>query len=386
LIAFSLVAGLLGGGPAVAHTFTKSDGNDVKGKLDIRSVTVSHTATGAVVYRFRTYNSWTARELGPRRSFFIIQISEDGPTDRNYDLCAFIFFASGKLRGSLTDCGQTRFRGLNVAKLSGTTAKLTIPKPALPSIYWWGSASVWFGPAPCADGCVDFAPNRYPDLLHDLLPPSISMTTSALRIWEGSNGTDTTFDFPFNVTDANVGMKSWKVESRLVGETTWHQEAAGTGGGSKNPTITELAGQYTYRVTAIDKQGNKATKSRPVFVPTDVTDPGGPGTFTGGATTIVAGAYGGDLVALNDTGDEYRLEYVDPGGPCRAFDVIGPGTGDWVVQVEAPDLSISGPLAATDFPDDQRQRLFKLASICGDFTITFTVTSGSGFAIDAVLI
>jgi hypothetical protein len=252
LIAFSLVSGLLSGSPAVAHTFTKTDQNDSKGKLDIRSTTVRHTATGAVVYSFRTYDGWKAKDLG-RNSFLIIQISKDGPTDHNYDLCAFIFFASGKLRGSLTDCGRDFIRGLKVAKPSGTTAKLTIPRIELPAVYWWGSASVWVGPAPCADGCVDFAPNRYPDLLHDLKPPSISMTTSALRIWEGSNGADTTFGFPFSVTDANVGMKSWKVESRLVGETTWQQEAAGTGGGSKKstsrPTRRRSRGPYSCRQT-----------------------------------------------------------------------------------------------------------------------------------------
>ncbi len=88
-----------------------------------------------------------------------------------------------------------------VAKLSGTTAKVTIPKSYLTPAYWWGVASLWDGPAPCGNGCVDFVPNTFPDVLHDLLPPVITMTTTPLRVWGSS--TDANFTFPFQVSDAH---------------------------------------------------------------------------------------------------------------------------------------------------------------------------------------
>ena len=67
--------GVLGTGPAAAHTFTKNDGNDSPGKLDLRAVSVSHTST-AVVHKVKTYDAWTPRSLG-NDSFFIIQIDKN---------------------------------------------------------------------------------------------------------------------------------------------------------------------------------------------------------------------------------------------------------------------------------------------------------------------
>ncbi len=98
-VGFALVSGILSAGPVAAHNFTKSDGNDSRGRLDLRSVSVSHTATG-VAHKVTTYNSWTSRSLGAD-SFFIIQIDKNH--DQRYERCAFIFFAS-RLRGSLTNC------------------------------------------------------------------------------------------------------------------------------------------------------------------------------------------------------------------------------------------------------------------------------------------
>jgi hypothetical protein len=75
VVAFLLVMGLLSAGPAAAHKYTKIDGNDSPGRLDLRSVSVSHTATG-VVHTFRTYASWTAKSLGAD-SFFLVQIDKN---------------------------------------------------------------------------------------------------------------------------------------------------------------------------------------------------------------------------------------------------------------------------------------------------------------------
>ena len=69
-LASLLVAGLLSVGPARAHTFTKSDGNDVPGKLDIRASTISHTST-SIVFRIRTYETWTPASLQDDSFLFV---------------------------------------------------------------------------------------------------------------------------------------------------------------------------------------------------------------------------------------------------------------------------------------------------------------------------
>jgi hypothetical protein len=373
LTVFSLVAGLLSAGPAVAHNFTKPDGNDSRGRLDLRSVSVSHTATG-VVHRFQTYESWTARSLGAD-SFFIVQIDKNN--NQRYERCAFIYFAS-RLRGSLTNCGATFIRSLPVTKLSPTAAKVTIPRSQTGSVYWWAGASLWDGPAPCGNGCIDFAPNNFPDILHDMLPPSITLDPDPLNIWESS--TVPTFDFPFSVMDPHSHVKSWKVQSKPVGGTLWTTVASGLGGGSKNPQITSEAGRFVYRVVALDKQGNRAISSRPVLVPKDDTSIA-PGDFAGGTPLTVSNsdAFGGSFQEL-DAGESVTFTLASF-SECE-FELAGPGSGTWQVDVTLNGAPLMH-LDATNFDDLQRQTLFDMVGCLDPSTLVFTVTSGSGFGVDA---
>ena len=360
LLAFSMVVGLLSGGPAVAHTFTKFDGNDSKGRLDIRSLTVSHTVTGAVVYKFRTYDSWRARDLG-RNSFLLVQISKDEPEDTHYDLCAFIFFAAGKLRGSLTNCGRTGLRGLNVAKISGTTAKLTIPKPELPLVYWWDGASVWDGPAPCANPCVDFAPNRYPDIMHDIHPPTISN----IVIPDNSATAPLTADseVSFKVTDDSpgAGLQTWFVDRRLEGVTTWTNVDSGTTRGTKTLSFPATEGErYQFRVRAVDRQGNRRTSGTfNSFIPFDDDNGvtyGGPGgatdwTLTGDALHFQGGYHQTSTplatMSITFTGDEICLY----GGPMTGttvtttIDGIPISQTSWDTAAAREKILCSGTLA-----------------------------------------
>jgi hypothetical protein len=55
-----------------------------------------------------------------------------------------------------------------------------------------------------------------------------------------------------------------------------------------------------------------------------------------------------------------------------------------VVDVEIRGSRVAR-LRAADFPDRQRQTLFKLRSCADPSTIRFQVASGSGFGVDAVL-
>ena len=265
-IGLMLVSGVMGAGPAAAHNFTRNDGNDSPGKLDLRSVSVSHTSS-AVVHKVKTYDSWTARSLG-NDSFFIIQIDKNNTVEGDYERCAFIFYTN-RLRGSLTNCGSQFIRYLPVAKLSGTVAKITIPKSQTGNVYWWAVASRWDGPAPCRRGCVDFTPNAFPDMLHDMIPPVVTLTTSPLRVWESS--TSPQFNFPFSVSDGHAGIQSWIVQRREVGSASWTFVSQGSSGGSKNPEITGVEGtRFDYRVVAEDRQGNRRiSPSRRVYIPTD---------------------------------------------------------------------------------------------------------------------
>lgn len=378
MVGLLLVSSLIPAGPAAAHVFTMLDGNDSPGKLDLRSAAVSHTST-SVVHRITTFNAWTPQSLG-NDSFFVIQI--DRNNDRIYERCAFIFYTN-RLRGSLSNCAARFIRYLPVAKLSGTAARVTIPKSETGGVYWWGAASLWDGPRPCARGCVDFSPNRFPDILHDLTPPVITMTMTPLRVWETSMTAD--FDFTFTVSDARSGMKSWRVERRTFESTSWEVVSVGTGSGTKNPTITGIPGHSFYRVVAEDKQGNvKVGPSRRVYVPRDDRDLAPQGTYTDLTPVQVpdSQAWAGTLTFLG-VGESLSYDYTQTAGACRPFELIGPGAGDWTVAVDVngvPYSTIDGQLFSGD-----RQVLFTY-EMCDSTSFVFTVTEANfEFAVDGIV-
>jgi hypothetical protein len=371
-VALLLVSAVMWAGPVMAHTFTRNDPNDSRGRLDLRSVSVSHTST-AVVHKVRTYESWTPKTLG-RDSFFLIQIDKNN--DRNYERCAFIFFAGGRLRGSLTNCGNTFIRSLPVAKLSGTTAKITIPKTQTGNVYWWAVASRWEGPAPCG-ACIDFAPDNFPDILHDMIPPVVGLEPSPLRVWE--NSTSANFTFPFSVTDAHSRIKSWTVQRRQVGSPSWTFVTSGTSGGPKSPDVVGAEGTRSdYRVVAVDNQGNQRIRIRRVYIPRDDDTLGPEGVFSV-APTIVSDetAFGGTYSEMSSGTFTYTWT---PGTDCL-FELIGPGSGTWDVTVTPVGGS---PTNITDvpFPDQPRQTLYSDATCATSYLVTWN--SGT-FGLDAVL-
>lgn len=376
VVAFLLLTGLLTAGPAAAHKFTKIDGNDSPGKLDLRAVSVSHTATG-LVHTFRTYGPWTAKSLGAD-SFFLVQIDKN--KDRRYERCAFIFY-SNRLRGSLTNCRAVFIQFLPVVKLSGTAAKITIPKSLIGNAYWWAGASRWDGPAPCRRGCIDFAPNNFPDILHDMVLPAVSMLTTPLRVWDSS--TTANFTFPFSVSDAHSRIKSWTVQRREVGSSlSWTVVASGTSAGPQSPDITDgVEGtRFDYRVVAKDKQGNQRIRTRRVYIPTDDDALGAAGVFSNPPTPVVNGAFfsgGYSPMAATET---LTYTFTAPGGDCT-FELIGPGDGTWTIEVSADGGTVT-PVSDSDIDDLPRQTIYTDDSCATTYVLT--VTAGT-FDLDAVL-
>jgi hypothetical protein len=372
-VGFVLVSSVLSVGPVAAHTFTKTDGNDSPGKLDLRSVTVSHTATG-VVHKVTTFNSWTSRSLGAD-SFFIIQIDKNDGPQGDYERCAFIFYTN-RLRGSLTNCGAQFIRFLPVSKVSGTTAKITIPKSQTGSVYRWAAGSLWVGPAPCGGrGCVDFAPNNFPDILHDMVPPHVTMTTDPLRVWEDSIGPN--FGLPFSVSDADAGIKTWTIQSHAVGSGTWTFVLSGTGAGSKDPPIGSVEGaRLDYRVVATDKQGNKKiSSSRRVYIPTDDDDLAG-GFSVAPATASDGAPFGGTYSQMSS--GTFTYSWTPDPADCL-FELIGPSSGTWQVTVTADGSPTVITNAVVGAP---RQTLYSDESCASIYVVT--VDSGT-FGLDAVL-
>jgi hypothetical protein len=376
-VALSLVMGMLSAGPAAAHKFTRTDGNDTPGLLDLRSASVAHK-TSVVVHSFRTFAGWAPSDLGRNSSFFVIGIDKNNDP-RQAERCVLIFFA-GRLRAQLINCITGSGIGpLPVSKPNRTTVKVNIPKAQTGLSYRWAVVSFYVEKRPCLNGCVDGIPNLTSFILHDLIPPTVSMNTATLRVWEAD--TDASFSFPFTVSDTGgSGVKAWAVQRHPIGSGSWTNVVSGTGGGAKNPTINGTEGtRRNYRVIVTDKHGNKKVGPiRRVYIPTDddSLDPLG---FSVAPTPVPdATAFGGSYSEMAAS-DVFTYEFTPTGTDCT-FELVGPGGGDWSVSVVA-DGGVPTVIAAPGVGD--RVTLYSDNSCATTYEVT--VDSGTGFGIDAVL-
>jgi hypothetical protein len=376
LVGSLLAAGLFTAGPASAHNFTKSDGDDTRGLLDLRSASVAHTST-AVVHSFRTFAGWAPSELGRFSSAFVIGIDKNNDA-RQAERCVIVFFAR-RLRATLTNCGRNAIAALPVSKPNRTTVKVTIPKSQTGLSYRWAVVSLYFEEKPCLNGCIDGIPNLSSFILHDLIPPTVKMKTTTLRIWRG--GPDTTFAFPFSVSDTGgSGVDTWRVQRRRIGTSSWNNVTSGTGRGSHSPPVNGSVGRFQYRVVATDKHGNTDIGPiRLVYIPRDDRDLSPEGAFSVPPTLVDdAAAWEGTLSQMA-VSDVFTYTFAPTGGDCT-FELVGPGAGDWSVSVVVDG---GAPIVIAATGAGQRQTLYSDDS-CGT-TYEFTVDSGTGFAIDAVL-
>ena len=380
-VALLLVTGLLSAGPAAAHKFTRTDPNDTPGLLDLRSAGVAHKTT-VVVHSFRTFAGWAPSDLGRISSFFVIGIDKNNDP-RQAERCVLIFFA-GRLRARLINCITGSAIGpLPVSKPNRTTVKVNIPKTQTGLSYRWAVVSFYVEKRPCLNGCVDGIPNLRSFILHDLIPPTVSMDTDPLRVWEVEDplGTDASFKFPFTVADSGgSGVKTWTVQRHPIGSGSWTNVVSGTGGGAKTPTINGVEGtRFNYRVLVTDKHGNRmAGPARRVYIPTDDADLD-PADFLPSPTSVpVATAFGGSYSEMAAS-DVFTYDFTPAGTDCR-FELVGPGGGDWSVSVVADE---GAPTVIAAPEADDRLTLYSDNSCATTYVVT--VDSGSGFAIDAVL-
>jgi hypothetical protein len=378
VIAFSLLTALLSAGPVSAHTFTKVDGNDTRGLLDLRSASVSHTSR-AVVHSFRTFAGWGPRDLGRNSSGFIIGIDKNNDASQA-ERCVVIFYAS-RLKATLINCVTGVAIGpLPVSKPNRTTVKVTIPNRQTGFSYRWAVVSLYFEQRPCLNGCVDGIPNLSSFILHDLIPPTVSMGTDPIRVWE--TGTDATFDFPFTLSDTGgAGVGTWRVQKREPGGVWENTGVSGIGGGAKSPPVPGEEGtRNQYRVVVLDKQGNR--RNGPailVYIPTDDDDLGPAGIFSNPPTPVADGVFFSGGYSPMATSDTLTYTFTPTGDDCT-FELIGPGDGTWTIDVG--NGVTTETVSDTDIDDLPRQTIYTDGSCASTYVVT--VTAGT-FDLDAVL-
>lgn len=377
VVAFLLPMALLSAGPVSAHAFTKMDGNDTRGLLDLRSASVAHTSN-TVVHSFRTFAGWAPRDLGRNSSGFLIGL--DRNNDSQPERCVVIILKR-RLRAILLNCINGAAIGtVPVSKPNRTTVKVTIPKTQTGLSYRWAVISIYAEKKPCLNACVDGIPNLSGFILHDLSPPTVSMDTDTLRLWEV--GTDATFDFGFTVSDTGgAGVATWRIQKREPGGTWVEAGISGGGAGVKNPMVTGEEGtRNQYRVVVVDKHLNRTNgPGRLVYIPTDDDDLD-PTAFSTPPTVLPNGVMFGESFSQMAASDVFTYTFAPTGGDCT-FELIGPGDTTWTIEVSA-DGGSATTVSDVDIPNLPRQTIYSDDSCATTYVVT--VTSGT-FGLDAVL-
>jgi hypothetical protein len=126
-----------------------------------------------------------------------------------------------------------------------------------------------------------------------------------------------TTDFPLRLSTADKGysgLKSWKLQDRVLGSSTWSTGASGSTSGSHVPSFHGTEGtNYEFRVRAVDKQGNKrVTPAKKVMVPFDDQNGTGAIVFTGTWSTDDSNSnnYEGTLTESSTVGDTFAYTFT----------------------------------------------------------------------------
>jgi hypothetical protein len=256
--------------PAGANVISRRDGNDSKSPLDMSGFRISHNGSSQV-FKITTFSKFTNKQIDGNNGNFFVGI--DTNADNKYDFHVYVLYASGKMRGVLTNKkGATITYSLKASRQSrSATVQVPLSKIGNPQSYRAVALSYFQG-SPCSarNPCVDGIPNRFPGILHDLTPPHISWNS----VPEVSSDASATLTYPikFTVKDDQYGsgVKGWTVQSRQFGTSVWTTVKTGT---ATSPTVqvTGIEGETTIvRVIAVDKQGNKkVSPSQTTSVPFD---------------------------------------------------------------------------------------------------------------------
>jgi hypothetical protein len=148
---------------AQADTKRISDGNDVSGRLDVRSASHGH-AGARLVHRISTFGTWGARLV--RRSgtnLFSLEISTDG--DRRPERIVLMYSRNGHMIADvfrpLSGGNLTLIGSASASRPNARTVRVAIPRSRLgdPGRYRWSAHSQFKKAGACSNFCVDSAPN-----------------------------------------------------------------------------------------------------------------------------------------------------------------------------------------------------------------------------------
>jgi hypothetical protein len=370
--------------PGSANVITRSDGNDTKGPLDLSGAKVSHAAGGSV-FQINTLAPFTNAQANGKNGVFEVGI--DTNADRNPNYFIDVFFAAGRFRGVLfKPNGSVITYYLKAARVSPKALKVTLPHSKIiqKGSYDFLIFSAYFA-APCTNKnpCVDAIPNRYPLIRHDYTPPTI--TWGAVPTYPSDVSPTVTFPVPFSLKDDvyGSGVKSWLLQRKAVGTSTWVFVKAGI---ALHPAVQMNGSEgtsYDLRVVSFDRQNNKRTSpTRRVNIPLDDRHPSLLTYTLQTPNDSVSGAFLGTTTSIADTGTVFFTLPFDVTDICI---VGGPTTG----PASSTSVTAPTPIGGTIVEDGStpaRDRTCVGVPVTSGTIVTMTSSSPEPFVLDGIIL
>ena len=383
----SLLAGLVALPGALAGGFTRLDGNDTRGPLDLARVRVSHATPTADAIAIRTIASFSNAQIDGSKGNFVIPFSRDG--GEHFQWVAYVFYADGALRGILIDKFGNIAARLPVRRTSGRSIVVKIRREELANLsYRFAVGSVWRR-TPCSARrpCVDLVPNRG-TLLHDVVDPTARLTRLPLLQSTDFTATeDGAVQAPVSlrVRDDRFGsgIRIWKVQRREP-DGTWSTQDTGSALEATAQVTGEQGRRYRFRVLAVDRQGNSGVSEvRFVTIPIDdvSTSTSYEGNWTPATSpdwylgTGMLGAYEA-RVSVTFTGREACLLLRPTSGATA--------TVEYLVSGETAPNRYGGTFTLTGATTPVCALV--LSDVRDSWTFNLTVTSGEAFIFDGVAV
>jgi hypothetical protein len=220
---------------ADAHTERIPDTNDVKGALDIRSTEVGHRGN-YVEHTIRTFDRWPLKLINVNRSpLNYLAAGVDLTGDGRFDRYLIFVDVQGHLRAFwITTKGEvlTRFPA---SRPNARSVSARIPSYVLEGGggYEWAATTVL---TRRGHRKIDWAPNKV-NVLHDLLPPKISLGTLYDISTVATASTTVPVDFTLTDHVESAGV-DWSLERRVLGTSVWEVADSGEGVGPHTPPIS----------------------------------------------------------------------------------------------------------------------------------------------------
>ena len=256
---------------------------------------------------------------------------------------------------------------------------MTIPGRALDlnGGYRWILLTEYKDRGLCKKGCMDAVPNGGPALF-DFTAPMVD-----IRIPDPSTEPllSTTFNVRLSSRDPGFsGLRNWTLESRTLGQATWTAIAQGASTQAEVPQTGVQGTSYEYRLTAVDKKGNRRSTTRLFTMPIDDANP------------LLAGAYGGRWEAVVNPSPLWFMGTFHRADSSDAT-FTHTFTGTYVAWLSGAscctsvNVSIDGGPAQLVMITGQRKPFERSDLPLGRHTLTISLPPGSppGFTIDAIV-